>query len=40
MLQYIYLCKGDLMPSNREFVVLEEFVKTMKPIVEICNQVN
>ena len=27
--------KGDLMPSDNKFIILEEFIATMKPIVEI-----
>ena len=31
--------KGDLMPSDREFIILEEFIATMKPIVEITEAI-
>ena len=31
--------KGDLMPSNSKFVILEEFIFTMKPIVEITEAI-
>ena len=31
--------KGDLMPSDSEFVILEEFIATMKPIVEITEAI-
>ena len=31
--------KSDLMPSDSEFVVLEEFIETMKPVVEITEAI-
>ena len=31
--------KGDLMPSDSEFIILEEFIATMKPIVEITEAI-
>ena len=31
--------KGDLMPSDSKFVILEEFIATMKPIVEITEAI-
>ena len=30
--------KGNLMPSDSKFVILEEYIATMKPIVEITGQ--
>ena len=31
--------KGDLMPSDSKFIILEEFIATMKPIVEITEAI-
>ena len=31
--------KGDVMPSDSEFIILEEFIATMKPIVEITEAI-
>lgn len=31
--------KGDLMPSDREFTILEEYIDTMKPVVEITEAI-
>ena len=31
--------KGDLMPSDSEFIILEEYITTMKPVIEITEAI-